>query len=303
MPLISANYLRYSPPCPIAVEPNRPASASYFQAVDRFLLRDSLCRFAANARANRVKMRFHAEFEFELPREENLKRNSLRILAIASGAAVLLLFLVLRAPSTRAQNSADWSRLSAEKSLGSPNASIRIDVFSDYECPACDNFYEGTLRPMIDDYVASGKVYLVHHDFPLPMHKYSREAARWANAAARIGHFEAVDRALYDNQAAWTENGPLDGQMEKFVRAALTPSEFKRVEVLMKGCVSTSHADLPGCAVDAGIQHDIAEGELLPITQTPTFIVTYRGQKYPPAAGVISWPLMKQFLDQLLSHK
>ncbi|MHB8525435.1 MAG: DsbA family protein [Candidatus Acidiferrales bacterium] len=205
-----------------------------------------------------------------------MNRTSLRILPLGAAAASLLLVFALRAPSATAQTAADWNRLSAEKSLGSPSAPIRIDVFSDYECPACGHFYEGTLRPLIDDYVASGKVYLVHHDFPLPMHKYSREAARWANAAARIGHFEAVDRALYDNQGAWTENGTLDG---------------------------SSHDELKGCAVDAGIQHDIAAGQLIPVTQTPTFIVSAHGQSYPPAAGVISWPLMKQFLDQLLGQK
>ena len=250
-------------------------------------------------RVNRARM----PNRFALRREETLNRTALRILALGAAAASLLFVFALRAPSATAQTPADWKRLSAEKSLGSPSAPIRIDVFSDYECPACGHFYEGTLRPLIDDYVASGKVYLVHHDFPLPMHKYSREAARWANAAARIGHFEAVDRALYDNQGAWTENGTLDGSMEKFVQAALPPAEFKRVQRLMQGCISDSHDELKGCAVDAGIQHDIAAGQLIPVTQTPTFIVSAHGQSYPPAAGVISWPLMKQFLDQLLGQK
>ncbi len=75
-----------------------------------------------------------------------------------------------------------------------------MEVFSDYECPSCRSLYENTLRPMINDYVASGKVYLIHRDFPLPMHKYGYEAARWINAAARVGQFQNVEAALYDNQ-------------------------------------------------------------------------------------------------------
>ena len=51
-----------------------------------------------------------------------------------------------------------------------------MEVFSDYQCPACRGFFENTLRYMINDYVASGKVYLVHRDFPLPMHPYSIDA-------------------------------------------------------------------------------------------------------------------------------
>ena len=234
-----------------------------------------------------------------------MDRHSLSVVALPSSAAVLLCLALIAAP-VRAQNSRtspDWNRLSAEKSLGSPSAPIKIEVFSDYECPACGRFYEGTLRPMIDDYVASGKVYLIHRDFPLPLHKYSREAARWANAAARIGHFEAVDRVLYDNQAAWGEHGSAEGDMKKFVRAALTPAEFKRVERLMQGCESDSHDEIQGCAVDAEIQHDMAAAQLLPVTQTPTFIVSAHGQSYPPAAGIISWPLLKQFFDQILNQR
>lgn len=235
-----------------------------------------------------------------------MNRHSVRALTLLSAAAILLFGAAICARPNAAQTShasADWARFSAAKSLGNPNAPIKMEVFSDYECPACGRFYEGTLRPMIDDYVASGKVYLIHRDFPLPMHKYSREAARWANAAARIGHFESVDRVLYDNQAVWGEHGSEEGDIRKFVQAALPPAEFKRVERLMQGCESDSHDEITACAVDAEIQHDMATAQLLPVTQTPTFVVSSRGQSYPPAAGTISWPLMKQFFDQILRQR
>lgn len=235
-----------------------------------------------------------------------MNRHSVRALTLLCASGILLFGAAMWARPSTAQNShapADWARLSAAKSLGNPNARIKVEVFSDYECPACGRFYEGTLRPMIDDYVLSGKVYLIHRDFPLPMHKYSREAARWANAAARVGHFEPVDRVLYDNQAVWGEHGSAESDIRKFVQAALPPTAFKRVERLMQGCESDSHAEIAGCAVDADIQRDMAAAQLLPVTQTPTFVVSSRGQSYPPAAGMISWPLMKQFLDQILSQK
>jgi len=235
-----------------------------------------------------------------------LKRNSLWTLAIFCGAALLLSGLGLsRSATAQDARSAEWGRLEAEKSLGNPNAPIKMIVYSDYECPVCGNLYEQTLRPLIDDYVASGKVYLVHRDFPLPGHLYSRQAARWVNAAARIGKFEAVERALFENQGAWSEFGTAGtkGNIEPFVQAALTPSEFKRVQRLMQGCDSNTHQEIKGCAVDAGIQHDIAEGELLPVRATPTILISAHGQQYPPTTGVISWPILRQFFDQLLSQK
>jgi protein-disulfide isomerase len=234
----------------------------------------------------------------------NLRRPLPIFAALLLGVAALC-FVMQQSRAQATPSPAEVARWSAEKSLGSPSAPIKMIVYDDYECPACGNFYEQTLRTLIDTYVADGKVYLVHRDFPLPMHEFSRQAARWVNAAARIGKFEAVERALFDNQMAWSEYGSENpkGVIKPLVQSALTPAEFKRVERIMQGCESNSHDELKGCAVDAEIQRNIAAGELLPITQTPTFVVSYKGQTYPPAAGGVSWPLLKQFFDQLLSQK
>jgi protein-disulfide isomerase len=149
---------------------------------------------------------------------------------------------------------------------------------------------------MINDYVASGKVYLVHHDFPLPQHKYGYEAARWANAAARVGEFANVEAALYDNQDAWGASGDI----AKFVSAAMPASDFRRVEKLMQGC---SLQDQPGsCPLDGTINSDRAMGEQIPVRATPTYVIVYKGRRLPAASGAVSWPILKQFFDSLLSQ-
>lgn len=193
------------------------------------------------------------------------------------------------------------------KSLGNKNAPITMEVFSDYQCPSCGNFFEVTLRPMINEYVAQGKVYLIHHDFPLQMHTHSGEAARWANAAAKIGEFEEVDAALFDNQAAWGASGDI----EKYVAAAMSPGDFKRVQAILKPCTTpppTSRVDGSAppadraCPVDAYIVQDIILGYQVPVKATPTFIVRYKGQSYPASSGIVSWPILKQFFDSLLTQ-
>ena len=63
-----------------------------------------------------------------------------------------------------------------------------MEVFGDFQCPACRGFFETTVKQVIDDYVIPGKVYLIHRDFPLEMHPYARQAARLANAAAEFGN-------------------------------------------------------------------------------------------------------------------
>jgi protein-disulfide isomerase len=184
----------------------------------------------------------------------------------------------------------------AVKSYGSSGAPITMIVFTDYECPSCRALYEQALRPMINDYVASGKVYLVHHDFPLPQHKYGYEAARWANAAARVGEFANVEAALYDNQDSWSA----DGDIAKYVSAAMPGSDFRRVEKLMQGC---SFQDQPGsCPLDSTINSDRAMGQQIPVRATPTYVIVYKGRRLPAASGAVSWPILKQFFDSLLSQ-
>ena len=183
-----------------------------------------------------------------------------------------------------------------------------MDVYSDYECPSCGNFYENTLKTMIQTYVADGKVYLVHHDFPLQMHRYSGLAARLANAAAKMGKFQDVDAALFDNQAAWTESG----DVTKYVAGSMSSSDFARLTTILKGCSNSvppqSKADGslptadPSCPVDKYIVEDIAKGYQIPVRGTPTFVITYKGKPYSPMGSPVTWQVLKQFFDSLLSQ-
>jgi protein-disulfide isomerase len=196
------------------------------------------------------------------------------------------------------------------KSYGSSSAPITMEVFSDYECPSCRNLFETTLRQMIPDYVASGKVYLIHRDYPLPMHKYGYQAARWLNASARIGEFQSVEAALYDNQNAWAA----DGNIEKYVAGAMSAAEFKRVQSQMHGCEFPGAASVKPagfalgnqtgdtCSLDAYIDQDRALGNKIPVQATPTYVITYKGNRLPAGSGAVSWPILKQFFDSLLSQ-
>jgi protein-disulfide isomerase len=198
------------------------------------------------------------------------------------------------------------------KTYGLNSAPITMEVFTDYECPTCKRLFEETLRPMISDYVAAGKVYLIHHDFPLPMHKYGYEAARWLNASARVGQFQNVEAALYDHQESWAA----DGDIGKYVAGAMSPTEFKRVEAQMRGCglgapaavksasfaLGSQAGSGDACAVDSYIEADRALGNQIPVTGTPTYVISYKGHRYPAGSGVVSWQILKQFFDSLLSQ-
>jgi protein-disulfide isomerase len=170
------------------------------------------------------------------------------------------------------------------KSLGSPSAPIRIEVFSDFECPACKGLHEQLLPLIFKDYVIPGKVYLVSREFPLPMHQYSREAANYATAAARLGKYQQVADALFLNQVAWTASG----KVWDAVANILTPAEAKKVQTLAKDP-----------SVLSAVQHDLEAGIAAGINQTPTMIVT-RGTKSYPLAGTVNYTLLRSLLDGLL---
>ncbi len=170
---------------------------------------------------------------------------------------------------------------------GSRSAPLIMEVFSDYQCPACKQLFTTTDRLIVDNYVNTGKVYLIHRDFPLPMHAYSRVAARYARAAAQLGKLEPVERVLFQNQEKWEISGDVDGT----VASALTPAEMAKVRALVKGGT-----------MDALIDKDYAIGQIYHVNQTPTTILHSKDQTYP-VAGVISFDVLRSFIDQLLSQK
>ncbi len=110
---------------------------------------------------------------------------------------------------------------------GSHNAPVTIEVFSDYQCPQCRVFYLDAARQLMQTYIPSGKVYYVHRDFPLSMHSHSREAARWASAAAIAGVFQSTEETLYSKQDQWGATGKIEDVLAalRFLR----PDMWKKV--------------------------------------------------------------------------
>jgi len=170
------------------------------------------------------------------------------------------------------------------KTRGSKSAPIIMETFSDFQCPACKQLYMGTSRQLNDNYVATGKVFAIHRDFPLPGHAYSRVAARYGRAAAQLGRLEQVEQVLFENQEKWEQTGDVDGT----VASVLSPADMTKIRALIKNP-----------AIDAAIEKDLALGRTYAVNQTPTTIIHYKGQTYP-VVGIVSYDVLHQFLDQLL---
>jgi protein-disulfide isomerase len=172
------------------------------------------------------------------------------------------------------------------KNLGVPTAPVMIEVYSDFQCPACKTLHEQTLRPLVLDYVRTGKVYLVHREFPLTGHAYSRQTAYLACAAERIGKYMQVADAIFASQAVWSVNG----KVEEAVLRVLTPAEAAKLRALTKD---------PG--VVAEVERDLQLGGKIPIQQTPTMIITHRLRQLP-LTGSVNYALLRRYIDGLLAN-
>jgi protein-disulfide isomerase len=172
--------------------------------------------------------------------------------------------------------------------LGDPKAPITIEVFSDFQCPACKRFHDEELPLLVRDYIAPGKAYLVYRYFPLPQHAYGRKAAELVCACAQLGKFEPAANALFAKQAAWSQ----DGKLDETLAGVLTPAERKKVASLIKDPSVLKPIDL-----------DLAEGTALPVRSTPTMLVTYKSRKYPLfGEGLLKYTWVKATLDDLLKQ-
>ena len=170
------------------------------------------------------------------------------------------------------------------RAVGPVTAAVRIDLFSDFQCPACKALHEQTIKRVKEEFAQTGKIRLVHHDFPLPQHKFARQAAILAAAADRLGKYDVVADALFHQQESWAQSGNVDAVVD----GVLTPEERKKLREVAKDP-----------AILANIERDIQLGERMKVGSTPTMIITHDG-KPNPVVGVVSYSVFSKYLNTIV---
>ena len=146
-------------------------------------------------------------------------------------------------------------------------------------------FHDQTLAPLINNYVRTGKVYLVQHEFPLPIHPHSREAACLACAADKIGRYQQVCDQLFRTQDSWHK----DGKVAEAACAGMPAADASKLRSLAGAQEITSLVD-----------GDIRAGQAEKVSGTPTLIITRMLRRYP-VSGPVSYEVLSKFLDSLLN--
>jgi protein-disulfide isomerase len=174
------------------------------------------------------------------------------------------------------------------KESGSPTARITCEIYSDYECPSCAVLFRDVLPLLVTQYVQTGKVKLIHRDFPLQMHPFARLATRYANAAGELGHYDVVVPQLFKTQERWNKSGDIDAQLTE----VLPPGVMQKVRQLVKN----------DAQLDRTVAADMALGQADHLTGTPTVVIVANGKRQVlPAMPPFS--LLKAYLDQLLASQ
>jgi protein-disulfide isomerase len=200
---------------------------------------------------------------------------------------VLYLTLFALAVSVAARASGQMADLKPEQCLGGkPDAPIRVEVFSDFECPACKQLYLETMRPVLKDYCIPDKVCLVYHEFPLQGHKYSRLAARYTKAAQKMNQnaWQTLVDAFFVNQEKWSQDGSVDDVAFK----ALGADQYFNLKKL-----------LLDPAIEKEIDVEVALGNKLEVQSTPTFFV-YALNKEQKVVGFLPYLMLKDFFDRIV---
>ena len=174
-----------------------------------------------------------------------------------------------------------------EKCLGgSLDAPIRLDVFSDFQCTHCRDFFLNTIPSVLKDYCSLNKVCVVYHEYPLRNNTYSRKAAQYSLAAQKLGRepWHSVMTALYQHQENWAQTGNVD----EVVAKVLTADEYSRLKKLVLDP-----------SLDTAIDSDIALGNKNEVTSTPTILVNALGREQK-VVGFIPFPVLKDFFDSIV---
>lgn len=182
----------------------------------------------------------------------------MRTLAGAAGVVAAAIFSMLAA---RGLHKPFGAAVPAYRQKGPPEASVVIEEFSDFQCPAC-RYAEDPLKKLLE--LHAGKARFLYKHFPLEhAHPWARRAATAAECAGRQDKFWPVHDAIYEKQAAWSAaKDPAAALDELAAKAGVDKKVYQ-------ACVEDP-------AIKGLIDADVAEGDNRFVGSTPTFFINGR---------------------------
>ncbi len=150
------------------------------------------------------------------------------------------------------------------RALGTADAPVTIDVWSDFQCPACGFFAKSIGPDLIDEFVKPGTVRLVYRDFAFidggKLDGESHQAAAAARCAGEQGKFWQYHDYLFENQKDENKGAFRGERLDQMAQAVgLTMPAYQTC--------------MEGDAIEKEVAAETDVGRAAGVGQTPTLAV------------------------------
>jgi protein-disulfide isomerase len=162
-----------------------------------------------------------------------------------------------------------------------PGAKVAVVIFEDLQCPDCARAY-----PVVWDAANAHHIPVVLHDFPLPQHNWSFQAAVFArffdSKSQKLGN--DYRGYIYRSQNMIPDEGGLRFYTQKF-------ADENRVPL-------PSAIDPDGKLADL-VKADFNLGQRMGLEHTPTIFVIGQGQASTPFVEVVDRDRLSQIIEDM----
>jgi protein-disulfide isomerase len=144
--------------------------------------------------------------------------------------------------------------------MGDPNAPVVIEDFSDFQCSHCRDFFQTTEAYIIENYIATGKVYFIYHSFGSSEGDSGR-AAKAAYCAGDQNMFWEMHDIIYTNFSGANSGGYSNNRLIEMAEMI----ELEDIEIF-EDCLKADK-------YDDKVVDDAKLGNDRGVTGTPTFFI------------------------------
>lgn len=197
----------------------------------------------------------------ERPNQKPSNRRTLLLglIALVAIAVVVVVVLINQPGKTAGTERPNASGMS----MGDPNAPVKVEEYSDFQCPYCGAFAKNVEPGIVEKYVATGKVHFTYIPYSF-IGPESVRAAEAAFCAADQGLFWQFHDVLFNSQAGENNGTFSDSNLILLAqKAGLKMTEFRP-------CFDNGK-------YRQQVQDDLKQGQDRGVTGTPYFFVNGKG--------------------------
>jgi protein-disulfide isomerase len=157
-----------------------------------------------------------------------------------------------------------------KNSMGDPNAPVKIEEFSDFQCPYCKDFHDQTESQIVETYVTTGKVLFTY-----------RSTGNWVSGNIGGGKTESEDaaKAAYcagDQNKYWEMHATLFGNVLGEDAGSFTSRRLVALAQTISGLDMKQFNDCYNSnKFKDQVDQDFNDAKAAGVTGTPSFVLSY----------------------------